>query len=156
MVTYSEYLKYKYKERYTVHKKNPFEINEKNAVEYSSLPYCYKFFRILGENMKYLFVNINKEEDLIIHSELFKNYTSFVNSMLILDSIIMTAKEELQKNEKNDDVELKNFRGNTNRFDVYINKKYTGTINYNLEINKDTFAIENVEQKIRNLIRKVR
>lgn len=156
MVTYLEYLKYKYKERYTVHKKNPFEINEKNAVEYSSFPYCYKFFRILGENMKYLFVNINKEEDLIIHSELFKNYTSFVNSMLILDSIIITAKEELQKNEKNDDVELKNFRGNTNRFDVYINKKYMGTINYNLEINKDTFAIENVEQKIRNLIRKVR
>ena len=64
--------------------------------------------------------------------------------------------DHLLKNEKNDDVELKNFRGNTNRFDVYINKKYTGTINYNLEINKDTFAIENVEQKIRNLIRKVR
>ena len=154
-VTYSEYLDYKYSKKYRLNKKNPFEINQKNASDYGNmLPNAYKYHRILGENIKYLFININSEKELKINSKLFENYTEFINTMIILDGVINSGNKILHEEhgEKDKEIILKNFMPDDSIFDIYVNDDYIGTTHYNIDINSETLRNETIEQRLRKML----
>ena len=154
-VMYSEYLDYKYSKKYRLNKKNPFEINRKNASDYGNmLPNAYKYHRILGENIKYLFININSEKELKINSKLFENYTGFINTMIILDGVINSGNKILHEEhgEKDKEIILKNFMPDDSIFDIYVNDDYIGTTHYNIDINSETLRNETIEQRLRKML----
>ena len=154
-VTYSEYLDYKYSKKYRLNKKNPFEINWKNTSDYGNiLPNAYKYHRILGENIKYLFININSEKELKINSKLFENYTEFINTMIILDGVINSGNKILHEEhgEKDKEIILKNFMPDDSIFDIYVNNDYIGTTHYNIDINSETLRNETIEQRLRKML----
>ncbi|RRD40602.1 hypothetical protein EII29_01275 [Leptotrichia sp. OH3620_COT-345] len=150
-VTYSEYLNYKYKMKYKINRKNPFETD----FDYEVMPpNIFKYHRILGENIKYLFININSNKELKISSPLFKNYGKFINIMLILDGIINLGNKVLgyENEEKRKEIILRNFIPNSNSFDIYVNEEYIETTHYNLDVNSETYRIETVEQRMKNIL----
>ena len=154
-VTYPEYLDYKYRKKYRINKKNPFEITEKTLDVHSKMfPNAFKYHRILGENIKYLFVNINSHKELKIGSPLFKNYKSFINSMFILDGVINSGNRILRDENlgNGDEITLKNYMPDSSEFDIYMNERYIETVHYNLSVDEDTQRMETVEQRLRKIL----
>ena len=157
-VTYLEYLDFKYRQKYKINKKNPFEITPENKTDYGEMfPNIFKYHRILGENIKYLFININSRKELRINSLLFKNYRNFINNIIILDGIInfgnTILEDGYEKNQKK--IVLKNFIVDQNTFDIYVDEKYIETLHYNLHINEETKKIETVEQKLKKILSRI-
>ena len=149
MVNYSEYLEMKYKNNFKIPKKNPFEITPENVALYEGLENCMKYHRILGENVKYLYTNINKENEIIIYSKLFSNYEEFIIQMLMLDRLLNFAWNERGKK----DVELKNYKVHERTLDVYIKGEFKGRMRLNIESSEETYSTENIYEKIRKILK---
>lgn len=148
-LNYNEYLALKYSKDVTVHKKNPFEITPENVALYEGLDNSIKFHRILGENVKYLYTNINIENEIIIYSKLFSNYEEFIIQMLLLDRMINFAWNERGKN----DVDFKNYRVHERTVDVYVKGEFKGRMKLNIESTNDTYSTENIYEKIRKILK---
>ena len=152
-VTYLEFLDCKYRKKYRINKQNPFEIIPKDISNYEEkIPNSFKYHRILGENIKYLFVNINYDKELKIKSLLFKNYESFIKIMLLLDGVINSGNKILNFENKGNEIQLKNYLPNSNEFDIYVNNQYIETINYNITLDEKTKRLETVEQKLKKIL----
>lgn len=149
MVNYSEYLEMKYKNNFKIPKKNPFEITPENVALYEGLENCMKYHRILGENVKYLYTNINKENEIIIYSKLFSNYEEFIIQMLMLDRLLNFAWNERGKK----DVELKNYKVHERTLDVYIKGEFKGRMRLNIESSEETYSTENIYEKIKKILK---
>ena len=125
-VLYKEYLEYKYKKNFKINKKNPFELSEKNLDEFSNF---FKYHRILEENIKYIFLNINSKNEIFVQSLFFKNYLEFLKLMNGFEKIIFYGgKKSFGKK-----VEVKNFRVKNSKFDIYLDGQYFKTENFYLE-----------------------
>ena len=125
-VLYKEYLEYKYKKNFKINKKNPFELSEKNLDEFSNF---FKYHRILEENIKYIFLNINTKNEIFVQSLFFKNYLEFLKLMNGFEKIIFYGgKKSFGKK-----VEVKNFRVKNSKFDIYLDGQYFKTENFYLE-----------------------
>ena len=154
-VTYLEFLDCKYRKKYRINKQNPFEIIPKDISSYEEkIPNSFKYHRILGENIKYLFVNINYDKELKIRSLLFKNYESFIKIMLLLDGVINSGNKILnfENKDNEDEIKLKNYISDENRFDLYINDRYIETMHYNITLNEGTKKLETVDQRLRKIL----
>ncbi|MDO5089424.1 MAG: hypothetical protein Q4D53_06520 [Leptotrichiaceae bacterium] len=154
-VTYLEYLDYKYRKKIKINRENPFEITSENVSAYGeACPNSFKYHRILGENIKYLFININFNKELKINSLLFKNYKQFINIMLILDGVINSGNKIL-KDENGKEIILRNFITHSSSFDIYINEKYIETTHYNIDINDETYRTETVNQRLEKILAEI-
>ncbi len=153
-VTYTEFLDCKYRKKYRINKKNPFDISVKDIFNYDEkIPNSFKYHRILGENIKYLFVNINYEKELKIKSLLFKNYENFIRTISVLDGVINSGNKILNFDKENEnEIKLKNYICDENKFDLYINDRYIETMDYNITLNEKTQKLETVEQRLRKII----
>ena len=153
-VTYTEFLDCKYRKKYRINKKNPFDISVKDIFNYDEkIPNSFKYHRILGENIKYLFVNINYEKELKIKSLLFKNYENFIRTISVLDGVINSGNKILNFDKENEnEIKLKNYICDENKFDLYINDSYIETMDYNITLNEKTQKLETVEQRLRKII----
>lgn len=154
-VTYPEFLDYKYRKKYRINKKNPFDILVKDILSYEEkITNSFKYHRILGENIKYLFVNINYEKELKIKSLLFKNYENFIRTISVLDGVINSGNKILNfdNKENENEIKLKNYICDENKFDLYINGSYIETMDYNIALNEKTQRLETVEQRLRKVI----
>lgn len=153
-VTYTEFLDCKYRKKYRINKKNPFDISVKDIFNYDEkIPNSFKYHRILGENIKYLFVNINYEKELKIKSLLFKNYENFIRTISVLDGVINSGNKILNFDKENEnEIKLKNYICDENKFDLYINDSYIETMDYNITLNEKTQKLEIVEQRLRKII----
>ena len=153
-VTYTEFLDCKYRKKYRINKKNPFDISVKDIFNYDEkIPNSFKYHRILGENIKYLFVNINYEKELKIKSLLFKNYENFIRTISVLDRVINSGNKILNFDKENEnEIKLKNYICDENKFDLYINDSYIETMDYNITLNEKTQKLETVEQRLRKII----
>ena len=153
-VTYTEFLDCKYRKKYRINKKNPFDISVKDIFNYDEkIPNSFKYQRILGENIKYLFVNINYEKELKIKSLLFKNYENFIRTISVLDGVINSGNKILNFDKENEnEIKLKNYICDENKFDLYINDSYIETMDYNITLNEKTQKLETVEQRLRKII----
>ena len=154
-VTYLEFLDCKYRKKYRINKQNPFEIIPKDISSYEEkIPNSFKYHRILGENINYLFVNINYDKELKIRSLLFKNYESFIKIMLLLDGVINSGNKILnfENKDNEDEIKLKNYISDENRFDLYINDRYIETMHYNITLNEGTKKLETVDQRLRKIL----
>lgn len=154
-VTYIEFLDCKYRKKYRINKKNPFDISMKDIFNYDEkIPNSFKYHRILGENIKYLFVNINYEKELKIKSLLFKNYENFIRTISVLDGVINSGNKILNfdNKENENEIKLKNYICDENKFDLYINGSYIETMDYNITLNEKTQKLETVEQRLRKII----
>ena len=125
-VLYKEYLEYKYKKNFKINKKNPFELSEKNLDEFSNF---FKYHRILEENIKYIFLNINSKNEIFVQSLFFKNYFEFLKLMNGFEKIIFYG----EKKSFGKKVEVKNFRVKNSKFDIYLDGQYFKTENFYLE-----------------------
>ncbi|AMD94836.1 hypothetical protein [Leptotrichia sp. oral taxon 847] len=125
-VLYEEYLEYKYKKNFKIDKKNPFELNEDNIDKFFNL---FKYHRILDENIKYIFFNINSRNEIFVQSSLFKNFFEFLKLMNGFEKIILYG----EKKSFGKKVEIKNFRLKSSKFDIYLDKQYFKTENFYLE-----------------------
>ncbi len=123
---YKEYLEYKYKKNIKINKKNPFELSEKNLDEFSNF---FKYHRILEENIKYIFLNINSKNEIFVQSLFFKNYFEFLKLMNGFEKIIFYG----EKKSFGKKVEIKNFRVKNSKFDIYLDGQYFKTENFYLE-----------------------
>jgi hypothetical protein len=153
-VTYTEFLDCKYRKKYRINKKNPFDISVKDIFNYDEkIPNSFKYHRILGENIKYLFVNINYEKELKIKSLLFKNYENFIRTISVLDGVINSGNKILNFDKENEnEIKLKNYICDENKFDLCINDSYIETMDYNITLNEKTQKLETVEQRLRKII----
>lgn len=153
-VTYTEFLDCKYRKKYRINKKNPFDVSVKDIFNYDEkIPNSFKYHRILGENIKYLFVNINYEKELKIKSLLFKNYENFIRTISVLDGVINSGNKILNFDKENEnEIKLKNYICDENKFDLYINDSYIETMDYNITLNEKTQKLETVEQRLRKII----
>nr|WP_314082293.1 hypothetical protein [uncultured Leptotrichia sp.] len=139
-VLYKEYLEYKYKKNFKINKKNPFELSEKNLDEFSNF---FKYHRILEENIKYIFLNINSKNEIFVQSLFFKNYFEFLKLMNGFEKIIFYGeKKSFWKK-----VEVKNFRVKNSKFDIYLDGQYFKTENFYLE-NEENGSLT---KKIKNI-----
>ena len=139
--------------KYRINKQNPFEIIPKDISSYEEkIPNSFKYHRILGENIKYLFVNINYDKELKIGSLLFKNYKKFIKNILILDGVISSGNKILDFENTENEIKLKNYLSNSNEFDIYVNNRYIETINYNVTLDEKTKRLETVDQKLKKIL----
>ena len=150
MLNYSEYLKLKYKEGAMLRKLNPFEITAENAPLYEGLKNCWKYHRILDENVKYLYTNIDVSGEVVIYSNLFSHYEEFAIQMLTMDRALRFAWRERGKH----DVEFKNYRVHRRTFEVYVAGEYAGTVKLNIESSDETYTAENVYEKLKKILKK--
>ena len=139
-VLYKEYLEYKYKKNFKIKKKNPFELSEKNLDEFSNF---FKYHRILEENIKYIFLNINSKNEIFVQSLFFKNYLEFLKLMNGFEKIIFYG----EKKSFGKKVEIKNFRVKNSKFDIYLDGQYFKTENFYLE-NEENGSLT---KKIKNI-----
>lgn len=139
-VLYKEYLEYKYKKNFKIKKKNPFELSEKNLDEFSNF---FKYHRILEENIKYIFLNINSKNEIFVQSLFFKNYLEFLKLMNGFEKIIFYG----EKKSFGKKVEIKNFRVKNSKFDIYLDEQYFKTENFYLE-NEENGSLT---KKIKNI-----
>ncbi len=139
-VLYKEYLEYKYKKNIKINKKNPFELSEKNLDEFSNF---FKYHRILEENIKYIFLNINSKNEIFVQSLFFKNYFEFLKLMNGFEKIIFYG----EKKSFGKKVEIKNFRVKNSKFDIYLDGQYFKTENFYLE-NEENGSLT---KKIKNI-----
>ena len=139
-VLYKEYLEYKYKKNFKINKKNPFELSEKNLDEFSNF---FKYHRILEENIKYIFLNINTKNEIFVQSLFFKNYFEFLKLMNGFEKIIFYG----EKKSFGKKVEIKNFRVKNSKFDIYLDGQYFKTENFYLE-NEENGSLT---KKIKNI-----
>lgn len=139
-VLYKEYLEYKYKKNFKINKKNPFELSEKNLDEFSNF---FKYHRILEENIKYIFLNINSKNEIFVQSLFFKNYFEFLKLMNGFEKIIFYG----EKKSFGKKVEIKNFRVKNSKFDIYLDGQYFKTENFYLE-NEENGSLT---KKIKNI-----
>ena len=139
-VLYKEYLEYKYKKNFKIKKKNPFELSEKNLDEFSNF---FKYHRILEENIKYIFLNINTKNEIFVQSLFFKNYFEFLKLMNGFEKIIFYG----EKKSFGKKVEIKNFRVKNSKFDIYLDGQYFKTENFYLE-NEENGSLT---KKIKNI-----
>ena len=139
-VLYKEYLEYKYKKNFKINKKNPFELSEKNLDEFSNF---FKYHRILEENIKYIFLNINTKNEIFVQSLFFKNYLEFLKLMNGFEKIIFYG----EKKSFGKKVEVKNFRVKNSKFDIYLDGQYFKTENFYLE-NEENGSLT---KKIKNI-----
>ena len=139
-VLYKEYLEYKYKKNFKINKKNPFELSEKNLDEFSNF---FKYHRILEENIKYIFLNINSKNEIFVQSLFFKNYLEFLKLMNGFEKIIFYG----EKKSFGKKVEIKNFRVKNSKFDIYLDGQYFKTENFYLE-NEENGSLT---KKIKNI-----
>ena len=139
-VLYKEYLEYKYKKNFKINKKNPFELSEKNLDEFSNF---FKYHRILEENIKYIFLNINTKNEIFVQSLFFKNYLEFLKLMNGFEKIIFYG----EKKSFGKKVEIKNFRVKNSKFDIYLDGQYFKTENFYLE-NEENGSLT---KKIKNI-----
>ena len=119
-------MEYKYKKSFKIDKKNPFELNEDNIDKFFNL---FKYHRILDENIKYIFFNINSRNEIFVQSSLFKNFFEFLKLMNGFEKIILYG----EKKSFGKKVEIKNFRLKSSKFDIYLDKQYFKTENFYLE-----------------------
>lgn len=150
MMNYSDYLKLKYKEGAMLKKLNPFEITAENAPLYEGLKNCWKYHRILDENVKYLYTNIDVSGEVVIYSKLFSHYEEFAIQMLTMDRALRFAWRERGK----PDVEFKNYRVHWRTFEVHIAGEYAGTVKLNIESSDETYTAENVYEKLKKILKK--
>ena len=139
-ILYKEYLEYKYKKNFKINKKNPFELSEKNLDEFSNF---FKYHRILEENIKYIFLNINTKNEIFVQSLFFKNYFEFLKLMNGFEKIIFYG----EKKSFGKKVEIKNFRVKNSKFDIYLDGQYFKTENFYLE-NEENGSLT---KKIKNI-----
>lgn len=139
-ILYKEYLEYKYKKNFKINKKNPFELSEKNLDEFSNF---FKYHRILEENIKYIFLNINTKNEIFMQSLFFKNYFEFLKLMNGFEKIIFYG----EKKSFGKKVEIKNFRVKNSKFDIYLDGQYFKTENFYLE-NEENGSLT---KKIKNI-----
>ncbi len=150
MLNYSEYLKLKYKEGAMLRKLNPFEITAENAPLYEGLKNCWKYHRILDENVKYLYTNIDVSGEVVIYSNLFSHYEEFAIQMLTMDRALRFAWRERGRH----DVEFKNYRVHRRTFEVHVAGEYAGTVKLNIESSDETYTAENVYEKLKKILKK--
>lgn len=156
-MNYREYLESKYKKNLKISKTNPFEITEGNMKHYGdTIKNSYKYHRIFGENIKYLFTGINSEYSVIIKSKLFKNYGPeyFLSDIIILDRILNKCYNFLG-NENEIKVELKNFIPKQKKFTLNANGADLGNVELKFEVNMTDYSIERYEKRIEKLLEKL-
>ena len=152
MMNYNDYLKLKYKEGAMLKKQNPFEITPENVPLYEGLSNCWKYHRILDENVKYLYTNIDSTGEIIIYSKLFSHYEEFAIQMLTLDRGLRYAWRKRGK----PDVEFRNYRVRKRIFDVYVAGEFYGTVKLDIESGDSSYTVENIYEKIKKILRKER
>ena len=98
--------------------------------------------------------NVNYDKELKIRSLLFKNYESFIKIMLLLDGVINSGNKILnfENKDNEDEIKLKNYISDENRFDLYINDRYIETMHYNITLNEGTKKLETVDQRLRKIL----
>lgn len=151
-MNYSGYLELKYREGAMLKKQNPFAITPENVPLYEGLNNCWKYHRILDENVKYLYTNIDASGEIVIYSKLFSHYEEFAIQMLTLDRGLRYAWRERGK----PDVEFRNYRVRKRIFDVYVAGEFYGTVRLDIESNDSSYTVENLYEKIKKILRKER
>lgn len=157
-VNYTEYLEYKYKNKMTLHKVNPFELTQEDIRRFKNI---YRYYRILDENIKYLSFTLGLKNDklfLQFKSRLYKNNKEFLNYLYMFEGVKLNVLKGLRKLGKDItklNIEFKNFDTNEEKFDLYVNDKLIKKgISFKNEYNKNSFQKENVVDKITKILLK--
>lgn len=158
-MNYEEYLELKYTQKSKVHNVNPFNITEKTKLFYMNKKNSLKYHRIFNENIKYLFTNITTDNEIIIVSNLFKEYENLVMQILILDKILKMCYNILSlKNKEDVKVDIRNYDFETQSFDFYLNEKFVKRLSLYLqieEIEEKTYSLDNIFYKIEKLLKNI-
>ena len=72
----------------------------------------------------------------------------------MLDGVINSGNKILNfdNKENENEIKLKNYICDENKFDLYINGSYIETMDYNITLNEKTQKLETVEQRLRKII----
>ena len=57
-----------------------------------------------------------------------------------------------ENKDNKDEIKLKNYISDENRFDLYINDRYIETMHYNITLNERTKKLETVDQRLRKIL----
>lgn len=147
-VNYKEYLEMKYKKGLRISKKNPFDITKENITLIEGEENCWKYHRILDENIKYLYTNINSDGEIIIYSNLFSHYEEFIVQMLTLDKVLRYAWRERGKT----DVDFRNYKVYNRTFDIYVKGEFLGIVKMDIESDEETYTVNNIYEKIKKIL----